>query len=50
MVLKSGCFDRALNVYGCEGEPCPRCGTPMAREASINRSSFFCTKSQRPPR
>ncbi len=25
---QSGYFDRSLAVYGREGEPCPRCGTP----------------------
>ena len=30
---ESGYFDRSLAVYGREGEPCPRCGTPVtARE------------------
>ena len=24
---ESGYFDRSLNAYGREGEPCPRCGT-----------------------
>ena len=38
----SGYFDRSLAVYGREGEPCPRCGTPIRRVAFMNRSSFFC--------
>ncbi|TDE95755.1 bifunctional DNA-formamidopyrimidine glycosylase/DNA-(apurinic or apyrimidinic site) lyase [Occultella glacieicola] len=46
----SGYFDRSLNVYGQEGEPCPRCGTPIVREAFMNRSSYFCPSCQRPPR
>ena len=29
----SGYFDRSLAAYGQEGEPCPRCGTPIRREA-----------------
>ncbi|MGH8960735.1 MAG: bifunctional DNA-formamidopyrimidine glycosylase/DNA-(apurinic or apyrimidinic site) lyase [Jatrophihabitantaceae bacterium] len=47
---RSGYFDRALNVYGREGEPCGQCGTPIRRQAFMNRSSFFCPSCQRPPR
>lgn len=47
---QSGYFDRSLNAYGREGEPCPRCGTAIRRSAFMNRSSFFCPKCQRPPR
>lgn len=46
----SGYFDRSLNAYGQEGEPCPRCGTPIRREEFMNRSSFRCPSCQRPPR
>ncbi len=45
----SGYFDRALAVYGREGEPCPRCGTAIRREAFMNRSSFRCSRCQRTP-
>jgi formamidopyrimidine-DNA glycosylase len=47
---QSGYFDRSLAVYGREGEPCPRCGTPVRRSAFMNRSSFFCPRCQRAPR
>jgi formamidopyrimidine-DNA glycosylase len=47
---QSGYFDRSLAAYGREGEPCPRCGTPIRRSAFMNRSSFFCPSCQRPPR
>jgi formamidopyrimidine-DNA glycosylase len=47
---ESGYFDRSLAVYGQEGRPCPRCGTPIRRTAFMNRSSFFCPTCQRPPR
>ncbi len=47
---ESGYFERALNAYGREGEPCRRCGAPMVREAFMNRSSFFCPRCQRAPR
>ena len=47
---ESGYFDRALAVYGREGEPCPRCGTAVVRTAFMNRSSFWCPVCQRVPR
>jgi formamidopyrimidine-DNA glycosylase len=46
----SGYFDRSLAVYGREGEPCPRCGTPIRREPFMNRSSYRCPRCQRAPR
>jgi formamidopyrimidine-DNA glycosylase len=47
---ESGYFDRALDAYGREGEPCRRCGTPIRRRPWMNRSSYFCPRCQRPPR
>jgi formamidopyrimidine-DNA glycosylase len=47
---ESGYFDRSLAVYGREGRPCPRCGTPIRRISFMNRSSFFCPRCQHPPR
>lgn len=47
---ESGYFDRRLNAYGREGEPCHRCGAPIRREAFMNRSSYFCPVCQRAPR
>lgn len=44
---QSGYFDRSLNVYGREGEPCRRCATPIRRSAFMNRSSFWCPRCQR---
>ena len=46
----SGYFDRSLAAYGREGEPCPRCGTPIRREPFMNRSSYRCPRCQRTPR
>jgi formamidopyrimidine-DNA glycosylase len=46
----SGYFDRSLAVYGQADRPCPRCGTPVRREAFMNRSSFFCPRCQPRPR
>jgi formamidopyrimidine-DNA glycosylase len=45
---ESGYFDRSLNAYGREGEPCARCGTPIRRDAFMNRSSYSCPRCQRP--
>jgi formamidopyrimidine-DNA glycosylase len=47
---ESGYFDRSLKAYGRVGEPCPRCGRPIARARWMNRSSYFCPSCQRPPR
>jgi formamidopyrimidine-DNA glycosylase len=47
---ESGYFDRSLDAYGQEGEPCRRCDTPIRRVAFMNRSSYFCPRCQRPPR
>ncbi|MGY5764800.1 bifunctional DNA-formamidopyrimidine glycosylase/DNA-(apurinic or apyrimidinic site) lyase [Brachybacterium sp. DNPG3] len=44
---RSGYFARSLSAYGREGEPCPRCGTVMRREAFMGRSSHFCPRCQR---
>jgi formamidopyrimidine-DNA glycosylase len=47
---ESGYFDRSLNAYGREGEPCARCGTPIRRDAFMNRSSYSCPLCQKPSR
>ncbi len=47
---QSGYFDRSLHVYGREGEPCDRCGTPIRRSKFMGRSSYWCPKEQRQPR
>ncbi len=47
---QSGYFDRSLHVYGREGEPCDRCGTPIRRSKFMGRSSYWCPKDQRQPR
>lgn len=38
-----------LRVYGHAGEPCPRCGTPLARIVVGGRSSVFCPACQAAP-
>jgi formamidopyrimidine-DNA glycosylase len=45
---ESGYFDRSLNAYGREGEPCARCAAPIRRDAFMNRSSYSCPRCQRP--
>ncbi|GAA1890230.1 bifunctional DNA-formamidopyrimidine glycosylase/DNA-(apurinic or apyrimidinic site) lyase [Asanoa iriomotensis] len=47
---QSGYFERGLNAYGREGQPCNRCGSPIRRESFMNRSSFSCPKCQPRPR
>jgi formamidopyrimidine-DNA glycosylase len=47
---RSGYFERELAVYGREGQPCRRCGTPIRRDPFMNRSSFTCPRCQRRPR
>src|SRR4051794_3640149 len=47
---ESGWFERSLEVYGREGEPCARCGAAIRREPFMNRSSYRCPRCQRVPR
>ncbi len=47
---ESGYFERGLDAYGREGEPCRRCGAAIRREAFMNRSSYRCPRCQRAPR
>ena len=47
---ESGYFERSLAVYGREGLPCPRCGTPIRRDRFTNRSSYYCPHDQPRPR
>ncbi len=46
----SGYFDRSLAAYGQEDRPCRRCGTPIRRDAFMNRSSYTCPRCQPRPR
>jgi formamidopyrimidine-DNA glycosylase len=47
---ESGYFERSLDAYGREGEPCRRCGAVMRRKKFMNRSSYYCPKCQPRPR
>lgn len=42
-----GKFSRLLNVYGREGEPCVKCGAPIAKIRQSGRSSYFCKNCQK---
>ncbi|WP_426183392.1 bifunctional DNA-formamidopyrimidine glycosylase/DNA-(apurinic or apyrimidinic site) lyase [Microbacterium sp. TWP3-1-2b2] len=44
---QAGYFAHSLNAYGRGGQPCPRCGGPIVREAFMNRSSHYCPRCQR---
>jgi formamidopyrimidine-DNA glycosylase len=51
----SGYFDRSLNAYGRQGEPCRRCAAAgihsvIRREQFMNRSSHTCPVCQPRPR
>ncbi|KDA05740.1 formamidopyrimidine-DNA glycosylase [Microbacterium sp. CH12i] len=43
---QAGYFAHSLNAYGRGGQPCPRCGTAIHREAFMNRSSHYCPRCQ----
>lgn len=44
---EGGAFALELLVYGREGLPCRRCGTPIRRVALSARSAFLCPRCQR---
>lgn len=44
---QAGYFAHSLNAYGRTGQPCPRCGGEIRREAFMNRSSHYCPRCQR---
>lgn len=43
---RSGQFQERLRAYGREGDPCPRCGTPIERVVQAGRSTYFCSSCQ----
>jgi formamidopyrimidine-DNA glycosylase len=43
----SGGFQLQAQVYGREGEPCPRCGAPVRRRLIGQRSTYYCAACQR---
>ena len=42
----AGYFQVSLAVYGREGEPCPRCETPVKRVTQAGRGTFYCPGCQ----
>ena len=43
---RAGEYRDRLRVYGREGQPCRRCGSPIERVVVGGRSSFFCPHCQ----
>ncbi len=43
----AGTMQHEFNVYGRAGEPCPRCGTPIAKTRLGGRGTWFCPGCQR---
>ncbi len=43
----SGGMQREFRVYGREGEPCSRCGTPIEKIRVGGRGTWFCPRCQR---
>jgi formamidopyrimidine-DNA glycosylase len=46
---RRGRMQREFRVYGREGEPCDRCGTPIAKTRAAGRGTWYCPTCQRPP-
>jgi formamidopyrimidine-DNA glycosylase len=43
---RRGAMQLEFRVYGREGEPCPRCGTPIARTRAAGRGTWYCPSCQ----
>ena len=43
-----GCMQDEFRVYGREGEPCERCGTPIAKTRVAGRGTWYCPACQVP--
>ncbi|MGN6379159.1 MAG: bifunctional DNA-formamidopyrimidine glycosylase/DNA-(apurinic or apyrimidinic site) lyase, partial [Gaiellales bacterium] len=46
----AGSMQERFNVYGREGEPCPRCGRPIRKIWVAQRGTHFCSHCTRLPR
>ena len=42
----AGTMQEEFRVYGREGEPCPRCGTPIAKARVGGRGTWYCPRCQ----
>jgi formamidopyrimidine-DNA glycosylase len=43
-----GSMQDEFRVYGQGGEPCPRCGTPIAKTRVGGRGTWYCPRCQPP--
>jgi formamidopyrimidine-DNA glycosylase len=44
---RRGRMQHEFRVYGREGEPCERCGTPIAKTRAAGRGTWYCPTCQR---
>ena len=44
---RTGTMQEEFKVYGREGEPCSRCGTPIEKTRAGGRGTWFCPRCQR---
>ena len=42
----AGSMQAEFRVYGCDGEPCPRCRTPIAKARVGGRGTWYCPHCQ----
>jgi formamidopyrimidine-DNA glycosylase len=47
---KRGSYLSFANVFRRQGQPCPRCGTPIEKIRVAGRGTHFCPKEQRLPK
>jgi formamidopyrimidine-DNA glycosylase len=47
---QAGSMQERFNAYDRDGEPCPRCGTPIAKIRVAQRGTHFCPRCTRRPR
>jgi formamidopyrimidine-DNA glycosylase len=45
----SGSMQKEFKAYGRDGEPCDRCGTPLAKTRVAGRGTWFCPNCQTLP-
>jgi formamidopyrimidine-DNA glycosylase len=48
-IYRGGNFQNYFNVYGREGEPCPRCGTIIEKTVVGQRGTHYCPNCQHKP-
>jgi formamidopyrimidine-DNA glycosylase len=46
---KRGSYLNFAHVFRREGQPCPRCGTPIIKTKAAGRGTHICPKCQRSP-